>query len=170
MRRERRGAVLLLFLLFALPLIWLSGAISVDYAQIARSKNFSLNVSDAAAIAAANQLTADATQVWIDPTRARDAAEDVVCTALGNDVASSLLSKNNCQDILTVTFNNRTRPTSVEVKLDYLIDGLMLLDILAATGGSSGSYSQFAASVTSSAFLCSSDDSTINQSSCVRAR
>ena len=166
-RRTRRpkGAILLFFLLFALPLLWLCGAIAVDYTRVVLGQRQAGQIADSASLAGALQTLKndpnDPLRVSsnLDYTRALDATFETITRSVQADVGRQITIVRVEPRITAV--GTGTTPAQVEVILDYRIDGLLFLGIL-------GDYGQAQGQVSRTAFVCSPGTNLTYGGSCAR--
>lgn len=184
-RNNRRSVVTLLFLIFALPMVFFAAAISVDYGKILTSKSQSQTLADAAATAAANQLkptdlsggylqqTAE-----IDATTAALAAENLVCEAINAGMGrTSFASDSDCREMLNLEFfPSLSEATSVKATLAFTTNDLSFLGVLGfwySNGGGekdSVSFRSLSGASTAQAFVCLPGSDNPTEGRCVRPR
>jgi Flp pilus assembly protein TadG len=141
-RRRRHGAVTLFFVMVALPLTWIAGAVAVDYSKIVTTRQQTQLMLDAAALAAAAQLTrADITrpaydQVQppvIDAAAATSAARAVVCEAFAAGQARLFPGVSCSSTVVVLSADKRT----VTVQLSHRVAGLSFLGLASGFGSTS---------------------------------
>lgn len=124
--RNQRAAVTLFFLLFAIPLVWICGAVSVDYAKIVSTKDQAQTILDAAAIAATSAVVYNefSGNFVLNPVQAESFADDVVCEAF-NAGAEKYFPNKDCETLAELNFFPESNPTQVTVTFNYDVNDLM---------------------------------------------
>lgn len=167
-RRSRRASMLLFFLLVAMPVCWLAGALSVDYARTVGVAKKVSQTADAASLAAVAQLLPN------DPEQPLAAANRIDST-LAESVALELIrdTENNSSgwDVrnVTVTVNQAAggAPASVDVKIDYTVNELVFL-VLA--GNFNENLRSADGSTTKTAIICEESTAPTYDGICTRPR
>jgi uncharacterized membrane protein len=182
-RPRRRGAVMLFFLLVALPLVWVAGAIAVDYSKIITTRHQAEMLLDAASLAATAEIvTGDCSSnlaeectaagpnggLGVDPVLAAASAR-ALCTRALEAGAERFFGPDACSSGLQVEIS--PDGLSVSVRMDYRIDGLMFFGVIDRNAG----WSSVPASSVSTSRVCISTGvgpglDPVNGGACSRTR
>jgi hypothetical protein len=178
--RRRRGAVILFFLLVALPLVWVAGALSVDYSKVITTRQQAELLLDAASLAAAMEINSGdcdpnpaqpcvTALPFINPPAATAAAKEI-CDRAFDSGAARLLGPNICDAGLQVQV--RSDGLAVTVSLRYAVRDLMFFGIIDQNEG----WSKLPAESASTASVCIASGDTgiglnpVNGGACSRTR
>lgn len=165
--RTRRAAILFFFLLVGLPMCWLAGALSVDYARVIHTHRAAAQTADAAALAGAlqfqrnNPSNPNAASNRIDVTRARSVAQDLVTRTKNIKGGSWQIDR----VVVVVQQPSGSRPGTVTVTIDYRVTDLVFMQL---AGNYNSSYRVQRGSVTRSAIVCDDGQAPTYQRSCAR--
>lgn len=137
-RSSARAAVILFFIMVALPLIWVAGALSVDYARVRMAESEAQQIVNAAANAAAPFAAQTGSALEVDgfndsgvaAAEARQAARNLVKLSCENDSSISNSGSANCETLANGVDVDIDADNAVTVSVDYRIDGLVFLGIL----------------------------------------
>lgn len=153
LRRHLRGATMVWFMLFTLPLLLFSAALAIDVSRILIHDRQMTTVAEAAALAASQQYQPQTAR--LNTTYAHNQAEQLVHHAFAHDVTAPGVGQTNQAPITTFDdLDGDGAPDQVTVEVPYRIDHLQLLAVLSVFTGTETTDGSMSATATSTAFIC----------------
>ncbi len=143
--RPQRGGAILFFILFAWPLVFLSGALAGDSTRIISEARSVSNATEAAAVAGVQQYLPNSARV--NPATYNAAVRGLIDTSVENGSLEV--------EVISVSsrlYNNGYGGDRVSVTVGYRIPDLLFSEILSALTGSRAFGTEY--SVTRSADIC----------------
>jgi hypothetical protein len=143
--RARRGGAILFFILFAWPLVFLSGALAGDATRIISENRSVSNAVESAAVAGVQQYLPNSSRV----------NSSTYNTAVNRLIDTSVENGSLEVDVVSVNsrlYSNEYGGDRVSVTLTYTIPDLLFSELLSALTGSRAFGTQY--SVTRSADIC----------------
>jgi uncharacterized membrane protein len=170
-----RAAVILFFIVVALPFIWLAGALSVDYARVKMAQNEAQQIVNAAANAAAPFAAQETSALDVNNStstlaeRAEKAAQGLVSESCENGSSISASGSAECTILAEGVAVSVGTDNSVTVTVKYPINGLIFLGILdrALQLGENVS-AGYTAEVSATSRACTASEAAENSSVCFR--
>lgn len=120
----KRGAVLLLFVMFAFPIIWFAGTLAVDVTHILIAQRQAAALAEAGAVAGATSWDNSGT-VRLDVAKATSVALETVTLSKQYGAAAQVKLTNT-----TVSVSNSPTSPTVEVTVSYNVDNLVFLPVV----------------------------------------